>query len=302
VPTSEGYGQQLAERLHAKQARAIVTRVLGGADMAVTETRCDDPVLGMSEPIQREDAYLVAMTLRDFPKRLYWVDGRPMPVCDLRTNQVDFHDLRLNPTALLDKPYHDLFFYLPRSALNAIADDTEAPPVGNLNYASVCVDDITISSLGTAVLPALSCPNQTNQLFVDHILFALGIHVAQNYGGMLPKPQPVRGALTARQLRRAKEILTANLDGRIPLKQVARECGLSVSHFSRAFHRSAGSAPHGWLLARRVDVAKQKLRDPRMTLAQVALACGFADQSHLTRVFTRLVGTSPGAWRRAREE
>jgi AraC-like DNA-binding protein len=302
VPTSEGYGQQLAERLHAEQARAIVTRVLGSADMAVTETRCDDPVLGMSQPIQREDAYLVAVTLRDFPKRLYWVDGRPMPVCDLRTNQVDFHDLRRDPVALLDKPYHDLFFYLPRRALDAIADDTEAPRVGDLNYEPVCVDDITISSLGSAVLRALSCPNQANQLFVDHILFALGIHVAQNYGGMRPMPQPVRGGLTARQLRRAKEILTSNLDGRMPLRQVAQECGLSASYFSRAFHRSEGTAPHNWLLARRVDVAKEKLRDPRLTLAQVALECGFADQSHLTRVFTRLVGVTPGAWRRARDE
>ena len=37
-----------------------------------------------------------------------------------------------------------------------------------------------------------------------------------------------------------------------------------------------------------------------LSLAEVALACGFADQSHFTRVFTRTVGTSPGAWRRVR--
>jgi AraC family transcriptional regulator len=44
------------------------------------------------------------------------------------------------------------------------------------------------------------------------------------------------------------------------------------------------------------------LRDGRSSLADVALACGFGDQSHLTRVFTRLVGTSPGAWRRVLDE
>src|SRR6267378_1879977 len=75
---------------------------------------------GMSYSIQREDAYLVALTLRDFPNRQYWEDGRQMPVCDLRTGQVDFHDLKRDPVALLDKPYHDLFFYLPRCALDAI--------------------------------------------------------------------------------------------------------------------------------------------------------------------------------------
>jgi hypothetical protein len=55
MATSEGYGQRLAERLRAEQAHAIVTRVLRTADMAVTETRCDDPMLGLSYSIQQED-------------------------------------------------------------------------------------------------------------------------------------------------------------------------------------------------------------------------------------------------------
>jgi AraC family transcriptional regulator len=301
MATSEGYGQRLAERLRAEQAHAIVTRVLRTADMAVTETRCDDPVLGLSHSIQREDAFLVALTLRDFPNRQYWEDGRQMPVCDLRTGQVDFHDLKRDPVALLDKPYHDLFFYLPRCALDAIADDAEAPRIGNLNHKPMTIDDTIISSLGGAMLPALSHPDQVNQLFIDHVLLALGVHVAQTYGGMRPLSRPVRGGLAPWQVRRAKEILSANLDGRVPLKEVARECRLSVSHFSRAFRRTAGVAPHNWLLARRVEVAKEKLRDSRLSLLDVALACGFSDQSHLTRVFTDMVGSSPGAWRRALE-
>jgi AraC family transcriptional regulator len=301
MATSEGYGQRLAERLRAEQAHAIVTRVLRTADMAVTETRCDDPVLGLSHSIQREDAYLVALTLRDFPNRQYWEDGRQMPVCDLRTGQVDFHDLKRDPVALLDKPYHDLFFYLPRCALDAIADDAEAPRIGGPKHKPVAIDDTTISSLGGAILPALSHPDQVNQLFVDHVLFALGVHVAQTYGGMRPLSRPVGGGLAPWQVRRAKEILSANLDGGVPLKEVARECRLSVSHFSRAFRRTAGVAPHNWLLARRVEVAKEKLRDGRLSLLDVALVCGFADQSHFTRVFARTVGVSPGAWRRALE-
>jgi AraC family transcriptional regulator len=83
---------------------------------------------------------------------------------------------------------------------------------------------------------------------------------------------------------------------------VARECRLSVSQFSRAFRRTMGVAPHKWLLTRRVEVAKDRLRDNLLSLPDVALACGFADQSHLTRVFTRIVGLSPGAWRRARDQ
>jgi AraC-like DNA-binding protein len=301
MATSEGYGERLAERLRAEQAQAIVTRVLRTADIAVTETRCDDPVLGLSHSIQREDAYLVALTLRDFPNRQYWEDGRQMPVCDLRTGQVDFHDLKRDPVALLDKPYHDLFFYLPRCALNAIADDADAPRIGDLNHKPVAIEDTTISSLGTTILPALSHPDQVNQLFIDHVLFALGVHVAQTYGGMRPLSRPVRGGLAPWQVRRAKEILSGNLDGRVPLKEVAKDCGLSVSHFSRAFRRATGVPPHQWLMTRRVEAAKEKLRDGRSSLLDVALASGFSDQSHLTRVFNGMVGLSPGAWRRALE-
>jgi AraC-like DNA-binding protein len=302
LTASDGYGQRLAERLRAEQSHAIITRGLHVAGMAVTETRCDKPVLALSNSIQREDAYLVALTLRDFPNRQYWEDGRQMPVCSLRIGQVDFHDLKRDPVALLDKPYHDLFFYLPRSALDEIAEDANAPRVGDLNHRHVGFDDDTIASLGRAVLPALSPPDQASQLFVNHVLFALAIHVAQTYGGMRSLPPLIRGGLATWQVKRAKEILSANLDGRVLLKEVASECKLSVSHFSRAFSRTTGTAPHKWLLLHRVEVAKEKLRDGRLSLLDVALACGFADQSHLTRVFTRIVGVSPGAWRRALSE
>jgi AraC family transcriptional regulator len=73
---------------------------------------------------------------------------------------------------------------------------------------------------------------------------ALGTHVAQTYGGMRPLSPPIRGGLAAWQEKRAKEILSSNLDGRMPLKEVALQCGLSGSHFSRAFRRSVGAAPH----------------------------------------------------------
>jgi AraC family transcriptional regulator len=302
MPTSEAYGQRLAERLHIQQAPVIPTRVLRTADMAVTETRCNAPTQELSGSIRREDAFLVTLTLRDFPKREYWEEGRLISVSDVRAGQTCIHDLKRDPVARLDKPYHVLFYYLPRGALNAIADDADAPRVGELSHTPVAIDDTTISSLGNALLPALSHPDQASQLFVDHILSALGVHVARTYGGMRALSPLIRGGLTARQIKRAKEILASNLDGCVPIKEVARECGLSVSHFSRAFRRSVGAAPHNWLLTRRVEVAKEKLRDGRLSLIDVALACGFADQSHLTRVFTRLAGVSPGAWRRALDE
>ena len=102
-------------------------------------------------------------------------------------------------------------------------------------------------------------------------------------------------------MRRAKELLSADLDGAVTLKEIAEECRLSVSHFSRGFRQTVGVAPHKWLQSFRVDAAKNLLRKQEKTLSDVALACGFADQSHFTRVFTRMTGISPGAWRRGLE-
>jgi AraC-like DNA-binding protein len=240
------------------------------------------------------------LILRDFPHRVYWEEGRQTPVCDLRAGDTCIHDLKRDPVSFLEKPHHELFFYLPRAALNAIADDASAPRIGDLDCRlAAAVNDATIAGLGGTILPALSHPQQANRLFVDHVSLAVGVHVASTYGGMRPVARPVRGGLAPWQERRTKEILCANLDGGVSLKDVARECRLSVSHFSRAFRRSMGVAPHNWLLMHRVEVAKEKLRYSRLSLSEVALACGFADQSHLTRVFTRIAGVSPGAWRRA---
>jgi AraC-like DNA-binding protein len=211
--------------------------------------------------------------------------------------------LKRDPVSFLEKPHHELFFYLPRAALNAIADDASAPRIGDLDCTlAAAVNDATIAGLGGTILPALSHPQQANQLFVDHVSLAVGVHVTSTYGGMRPVSRPARGGLAPWQERRAREVLSSNLDGSVPLKEVARECRLSVSHFSRAFRRSMGVAPHNWLLIRRVEVAKEKLRNTQLSLSDVALACGFADQSQLTRVFTGMVGVSPGAWRRALDE
>ena len=297
---TEAYGQRLGERFRVENAPAIVTRALRTADIAVTEIRCDSPLPEMCGPIQQEDAFLVGLHLRDFPNREYWEDGRRASVCDLRAGESSLHDLKRVPTALFDKPYHSLVFYLPRAALDAIADDADAPRIRDLSYEpGAGVNDATISGLGSLLLPALSHPDQASPLFVDHVLLGVGVHVAQIYGGMRPMSRPVRGGLAPWQERRAREILRANIKRGVALKEVARECGLSVGHFSHAFRRTLGVAPHKWLTEQRVVLSKEKLHDDGLSLSDVATECGFSDQSHLTRVFRQTVGVSPGAWRRA---
>jgi AraC family transcriptional regulator len=300
---TEAYGQRLGERCRVLNAPTIVTRALRTADMAVTEIRCDNPPPEMSGPIQPEDAFLVGLHLSDLPNFEYWEDGRRASVCGLRAGESSLYDLKREPRGLVDKPYHALAFYLPRAALDAIADEANAPRIRDLSYKpGAGVDDVTIATLGRLMLPALRHPDQANPLFVEHVLVAVGVHIAQTYGGMRPMSRPARGGLAPWQERRATEILRANLKGGVALREVARECGLSVGYFSHAFRRTLGMAPHQWLIEQRVALSKEKLRDDGLSLSDVAAECGFSDQSHLARHFQRIVGVSPGAWRRALKE
>ncbi|MBZ9567117.1 AraC family transcriptional regulator [Modicisalibacter tunisiensis] len=81
--------------------------------------------------------------------------------------------------------------------------------------------------------------------------------------------------------------------------EMAACCHLAEAAFARQFRALTGQSPHVWLTAQRLARARELLRDPRASLTEIALACGFADAAHFSRVFRRHVGRPPGEWRRA---
>jgi AraC family transcriptional regulator len=107
-----------------------------------------------------------------------------------------------------------------------------------------------------------------------------------------------RGALAAWQAKRALQYIEENLGAKLARRDVANCVALSESHFSRAFKQSLGSSLFAYLAVRRVERAKLMMISTQLRLTDIALACGFSDQSHLTRSFRRKVGMSPGRWRR----
>jgi AraC-like DNA-binding protein len=298
---SGAYGDRFGEKFGLKTAPVVVTRLLRKSELAVTEIRCDNPETQMSGAIPREDAYLVGLQLRDYPNHKYWENGRKRPEHDLRAGEMVLYDLKRDPQVLLNQPFHSLHFYLPRQTLTLIAEEDGASPIGELEYEpGKGIPDPIVAGLGHSVLAAFAAPAQASQLFVDHVTRAVAVHVGHTFGRL--KPVVFQGGLAPWQKRRALELLAANLDGEIPLKDIAAACSLSVSHFSRAFRRTMGMPPHNWILRQRVDAAQGMLRGRERSLSEIALACGFADQSHFTRVFTRMVGVSPGSWRRMADD
>jgi len=159
-------------------------------------------------------------------------------------------------------PINSLNFYIPHRSLDAFADDAEVGRISELNFTpGVGVTDKVLAALGDSLLPAFSCADQVNKLFIDHVTTTVVAHIVQAFGGTGLKQQLTRGGLAVWQERRVKEFVDANLDGDISVMQLASVCGLSGHHFSRAFRRSTRMTPHQWLLRRRVDQAKHLLRN-----------------------------------------
>ena len=248
------YGRNLGTKYGAEEAPSIVTYSLHSAEIAVTEICVHRPPGRLSDPIPRVNGYMISLMLSDLPDNAYWEDGRQVSAYSLRAGEVTIHDLRREPLALIDKPVHSLLCYIPSAALNALADQANVPRISELRYKpGVGVFDETIRHIGLSLLPALRTPDRASRLFTDHMTLALAAHCAQTYGGMQTVSRPLKGGLAPWQEQRSKEMLAGDLTGATPLHKVAGACGLSVSHFSRAFHKSTGLAPHAWLLQARVE-------------------------------------------------
>ncbi len=135
-----------------------------------------------------------------------------------------------------------------------------------------------------------------DRLLADSLIAALVMRVAQRFGVPAPARLP---AFPRPRLRRVLDYIEAHLAQDLTLAELAGVACLSPSHFSRAFKQAVGTGPHRYTVQRRVERAKALLRGTDDTLAGIAAATGFADQSHFTAAFRREVGFTPGRFRAA---
>lgn len=292
------HGDTMAERFRQKNARAsCVLRINPGASFAVTRLTCGDEGLGRTLPIPVERAFVVVLLLRPLIQHELWLGERSKPVEPWKQGSISVVDLEQSPSAYIGGALDTLHFYLPRSALDSIAASSGTRAISELAISGGATDPV-IYELGQMMLPALQRPAQANDLFLSGLMTAFYARISQVYGGIALKSLQERGGLSPIQLNQAKEMIAANLPGRISLMELAGGCNLSPAHFAREFKRSTGITPHRWLLLRRVEVAKEMLRRSERNGAEIASACGFADQSHLIRVFSTITGTTPGEWQR----
>lgn len=102
-----------------------------------------------------------------------------------------------------------------------------------------------------------------------------------------------KGGLSPRGARKVQDFLRENFTRKLALAEMAAVCGLSPSHFVRAFARTFGVPPHQYVLDLRLDLAERLLADNRMTIADIAHSCGFSSQSHFTTMMKKYRQVTP---------
>jgi AraC family transcriptional regulator len=138
-------------------------------------------------------------------------------------------------------------------------------------------------------------------LMIESLANILAIHLIRYLFGFRRAAASARGVLSRRKLALVIDYITANLENRPTLEQMAELVHFSPDHFARQFKVATGLAPHQFVIVRRVERAQELLCGREVyNLAEVAIAAGFSDQSQLCLHFKRIVGITPGHFRASR--
>jgi len=113
---------------------------------------------------------------------------------------------------------------------------------------------------------------------------------------LLDQAERDRGTPTA--LAKVRELLDAHCCEPVRLHDLSQVMGISATRLLRSFEAAYGLTPHRYQQSKRIAKARRMIL-AGTPLADVASACGYADQSHLNRWFLRIHGTTPGRLRRA---
>jgi AraC-like DNA-binding protein len=100
-----------------------------------------------------------------------------------------------------------------------------------------------------------------------------------------------------RWLTRVVERLTDDFASDISSEELGREANVHPVHLASVFRRFYNESMGEYVQDLRIEHACKLLADFELPLAEIAVECGFSDQSHFTRVFKRRTGSTPGAFR-----
>lgn len=158
--------------------------------------------------------------------------------------------------------------------------------------------DPLICQIGHALKADLEIDGVGSRFYADSMATALAAHLLRHYSTRNHHFQDHEDGLSKVKLKQAIEYINTHLSENLSLMAIAAELDMSQFYFCRLFKHSMGMTPHQYLIQQRIERAKQLLKQPKLTIASIAIKCGFANQSHLAKQFRQHTGLTPKQFRR----
>lgn len=211
-------------------------------------------------------------------------------------------DIDLTPAGLAgvwqdEAPATFLLIDLAPALLRNVADDMgfgrfDLEPQARLR-------DAGLERIGFALAAELEAGEPNGRPYLEGLGLALAARLVSRCA-VRRSTAKRRPTLPAGRMRRVTDHIEAHLDEDLALRRMAEVAGLSVSHFKALFRRTAGMPVHQYVIARRVERARQLLIRGDLPISAVALEAGFSHPSHMARHVRRLLGVTPSELARDR--
>jgi len=274
---------------------------LGIQGCAIACERLGESAQARCESIAYRSMLTVVVYLSEYRGHSMWCDALPMVLPHQAEGTIGIYDRSHRWKCTPQGPLHCVQFHFHKSHLDKQFRAAQGERFSLLDGAParLSVRDPILKHLALASLPLLESKEDCHAMHGEQIMDAVVTHIARACSYRKARSTFDRDRLAPWQIRKVIAYVSAKIDGRVTVEELASECALSSSHFSHLFKITTGSTPHQWLLSRRIELAKELLRNTDESLASIASASGFSDQSHFTRVFSRRVKASPSLWRRS---
>jgi len=196
-----------------------------------------------------------------------------------------------------------LLLSVPQKIIAAVARDLGADPAKVEVLDRFQIRDSQLEMLTLAVKNELESGCLSGRLYLDGLGIAIASRLLTHHSSHSLAPHHNgQQSVTDRRLKQVLLFIEENLAQDLPLDQLAAVAQVSPSHFKAVFRKSMGLPVHQYVIERRVDRARSLLLEENLSLAEIALAAGFAHQSHLARHMRRVLGAPPQALRRVLSE
>src|SRR5438128_2120447 len=159
------------------------------------------------------------------------------------------------------------------------------------------LDEPLLAELLLALRDEVRAKLPAGRAYAEQLGAAVAAQLAHKHADREPRVPYRRGGLSQGKLRSVVQYIHQHLDADLALDGLAEVVRMNVHYFVRSFRQSTGLPPHQYVLRQRIERAKGLLEDPRLSLAEVALRSGFANQSNFTTAFRRLTSLTPGVYR-----